>query len=559
MVGSELTAPVVASIDNTAFTLTQETTDENTVLTLSFKSDVEVEEVVANLSVTSEGATPLAYQVKAAAKDLNSATLADMKVKAKEVNSASIDLYYTGKAVISYVEDNMVFLADESGCAMVTLKSGASTEKLLPGVCVNFVGRGYNVDYDWISFYQATVTPIGDYVGEWQSPLRQDATAVPDVTQTGAFVRLTGVTANAPEEVTVGIPGIYEWTETYYSCNDANGNKIDLYLTGSNPYSSGLPYEAGTAVELIGVVYPYSRSNGMPTSFIIPTCIRPAVPEYTLPVGEYTGTGENIIYDHYLETWIVNVTADENDPYRYWFDYLIPSYAGCLITVYGDLSADGKTFSVPTGFARGDGYLSCLPSEENVEAAPKGTLLVADVAEDGTMVFRTGIGLSNYTDWAAIYGMDLGISNWGLYGGEYAGATFTPVIPLPVITDLAATVEGSNATLTWTQPTLHESQELIGYRIYCNGDVAGECDAETTTFVQENLREGEYTYYVTCLVNEKESEPSNSVTVTVDTTTGISTIQTTGSNIDYNLFGTRVDKAKSGEIRIRSGHKYIVK
>jgi hypothetical protein len=60
---------------------------------------------------------------------------------------------------------------------------------------------------------------------------------------------------------------------------------------------------------------------------------------------------------------------------------------------------------------------------------------------------------------------------------------------------------------------------LTGYRVYRNDMIAGETDADATTYLDEGLEPDVYEYYVTALYDDEESEPSNSVVVNTQVST----------------------------------------
>ncbi len=63
---------------------------------------------------------------------------------------------------------------------------------------------------------------------------------------------------------------------------------------------------------------------------------------------------------------------------------------------------------------------------------------------------------------------------------------------------------------------LFNFEQPIGYNVYRNGEVISEIESpDSTTYLDENLEDGEYTYYVTALYEEDESEPSNEVKVEI--------------------------------------------
>ncbi|MBW6515249.1 MAG: choice-of-anchor J domain-containing protein [Candidatus Cloacimonetes bacterium] len=68
------------------------------------------------------------------------------------------------------------------------------------------------------------------------------------------------------------------------------------------------------------------------------------------------------------------------------------------------------------------------------------------------------------------------------------------------------------------RPALPLRQELQGYKIYRNDNLIDEIPSpDILSYLDEDLFDGTYTYYVTADYDEGESEPSNTVTVTINT------------------------------------------
>ena len=70
--------------------------------------------------------------------------------------------------------------------------------------------------------------------------------------------------------------------------------------------------------------------------------------------------------------------------------------------------------------------------------------------------------------------------------------------------------------LSWTAPA---SSAVLGYNVYRNSAVIAEMVIETS-YGDEDLQNGDYSYYVTAVYETGESEPSNTVDVQV---TGVGT------------------------------------
>jgi len=95
-------------------------------------------------------------------------------------------------------------------------------------------------------------------------------------------------------------------------------------------------------------------------------------------------------------------------------------------------------------------------------------------------------------------------------------------IPNPVVQGerMSVAVSGQNNT-----PAYRANRELTGYRVYRDGAEIAETSETETTYYDENLDAGLYTYYVTALYGEEESDPSNEVEVEiVDSADDVTTV-----------------------------------
>ncbi len=133
------------------------------------------------------------------------------------------------------------------------------------------------------------------------------------------------------------------------------------------------------------------------------------------------------------------------------------------------------------------------------------------VAGYGDMIYFQGA-------WQSIsqaYNLDY---NWNIAGhvvDMVKGATIAKVIGhFPKTNSVAKDV--ATLKLGHIPPANHNSRILNGYNVYRNDTLIGTVnDSTTTTYLDAGLEDGVYTYYVTAVYDTGESEPSNTVTVTV--------------------------------------------
>lgn len=84
-------------------------------------------------------------------------------------------------------------------------------------------------------------------------------------------------------------------------------------------------------------------------------------------------------------------------------------------------------------------------------------------------------------------------------------------VPVPVVTDLAATADANNVTLTWTSP----DASITAYKIIRNDEEIVASQTELT-YADNGLNDGTYNYVVKALRGDAISNPSNSVEVVID-------------------------------------------
>ncbi len=90
-----------------------------------------------------------------------------------------------------------------------------------------------------------------------------------------------------------------------------------------------------------------------------------------------------------------------------------------------------------------------------------------------------------------------------------------PEIAIPP-ENLEATVMGSDVLLMWEAPSVN--RELLGYNVYRDDvNIFYAEGPENTTFFDMGLQSGTYTYYVTSVYDQAESQPCEPVEVTIGT------------------------------------------
>jgi hypothetical protein len=92
--------------------------------------------------------------------------------------------------------------------------------------------------------------------------------------------------------------------------------------------------------------------------------------------------------------------------------------------------------------------------------------------------------------------------------------TITLVEPEEILppTNLTATVSYEDITLSWSAPTRILNRDLTNYKIYRDEVEIAEVTSSILTYMDSDLSNGYYSYYVTAMYDEVESETSNMIT-----------------------------------------------
>jgi hypothetical protein len=146
----------------------------------------------------------------------------------------------------------------------------------------------------------------------------------------------------------------------------------------------------------------------------------------------------------------------------------------------------------------------------------------------------TEVSLNDGRVSVALSGLAPGVWNIGVRALDTAGnwsavssATLTVTLPAP--TNLHGSSPTNNPTLTWSA-----SVEATTYQVYRDGNMVATTSA--TTHQDQQAPEGQHTYVVRAVhANGAESAPSNEVTLLIDRTAPVVTVNGPGNNATYAL------------------------
>jgi hypothetical protein len=102
-------------------------------------------------------------------------------------------------------------------------------------------------------------------------------------------------------------------------------------------------------------------------------------------------------------------------------------------------------------------------------------------------------------------------------------------------TNLTASVTNQDVTLNWTAPT-NPGGTFLGYNVYRTGISIAQLPTSQTNYVDTNLPNGTYSYYVTAVYEGGESAPTNTVEVEITGGSNLTTINLTFEDqADFDL------------------------
>jgi hypothetical protein len=137
----------------------------------------------------------------------------------------------------------------------------------------------------------------------------------------------------------------------------------------------------------------------------------------------------------------------------------------------------------------------------------------------GFKVYRNGVEIAEITDPGTMtyYDEFLNAGDYSYYitaiydgfNESLPSNTEEIIIILAPPTQLSASSQPPDIVLDWVAP--EEGRNLTGYKVYRDGEEIVE--VIDVTYTDENVPNGNYTYYVTAVYGSYESEPSNEVTL----------------------------------------------
>lgn len=344
-----------------------------------------VGEYVSSFTLVADGVDSVEIVVKATVESLSYETISELKANSLKDGQR---YYYTGSAVVSHVENGVIWVNDETGGAQISCQNASD---FMPGDVVSFSGVAMSASQPWRSYLQGEVT-LAEYFN-WQMPTPKTVSG--ELTDSDYYCNVRLPKVRFTKQVTTEA---YGTTYNMYYFEDEDGN---TYMARSysvdGEYAQYEDFEKKVDYDISGIVWAYSKdSMTAPSPTINMTVVRTTEPPVSLPVGDWKANAEVVIWQGQTMEMDLEVAAVENDPYTYLFKKFIYDWNGGDCTVYGTVSPDGKRIDFYTGqqldgisTAAQDKFFGAYESyyvwEDDPTQAPfrKGTVIYGDLEEDG--------------------------------------------------------------------------------------------------------------------------------------------------------------------------------
>lgn len=340
-----------------------------------------VGEYESTLTLTAEGVEPVAITVTATAEDLAYATIAELK------ENSVVDgqrYYYTGRAVVSHVENGFIWVNDETGGAQVYCQNAS---EFMPGDVVSFSGEASSASWAWKTYLMGDVMLAEFY--NWQIPTPKIMSEALTEADFYCNVRLPKVRFTEVETTDV-----YGTPLNKYYFEDENGNAYVACSYDLEGEFAQMDFEKDVDYDISGVVWAYSpNSMTAPSPAINMTLVRTTEPPVSLSLGEWSTYAAPVWWHGDRYFFELEVLAVEDDPYTYQFNNFIEDWNGDDSPIFGTVSPDGKTIGFYCGQSTGvsdekedkffSGYECFEEYGADIPPFRKGTVIYGDMAEDG--------------------------------------------------------------------------------------------------------------------------------------------------------------------------------
>jgi hypothetical protein len=336
---------------------------------------------------------------------------------------------------------------------------------------------------------------------------------------------------------------------SYQDSNLPNGS-YSYYLQSSNASESGISDPCAPVTASVELLYP-------PTSLSYQKDDDDVILSWNVP-ATFGGLRSLLGYDVARDGVIIQRTSDLT--YR---DADLPNgiYQYYITAVYDSGSSQpSNTVTVNLELPYPASLLSHIVDGNKVSlswtAAPNSgglrDFLGYNIYRDGSLI--GSVNALNYED--------LGLTN-GIYQyyvtASYSSGESTPTNTVTATVEvsyppsnLSYQIQDDDVILSWNAAP-NQGRALLGYKIYKDGSILATLD--TPGYIDADLANGSYQYYVTALWDSGESEPSNTVTVNLEVLYPATNLTLTVNGDEVSLNWTA--PASSGGLRALSGYKLL--
>lgn len=521
-------------------------------LTLTATAPATEGDYAGELHIGYAGEEQLSYALELSVKDLNCATIAQLREKGVSM-SYGTKLYYTGSARINFMDRNRMSVSDPTGSVEL---QGVVPANVGAGCLVSFTTKAVG-SLGKNNHAYAVYDCVMDTFPNWEYPVADEVSAPPTADDFGRYLRVRHLSYKGETVVEPKFPNEDGFKPRYMRFADAEGQEYRVYPPQGTAYAFvDTLWLRGKDLELTGFVIDESESGGPREPWIYPVSIRPSEPSVRLPVGDYTMTGWSFVWSR-DESWTTRVDSVAGEPYLYVLSKVGTGMGGHIEPVLAEANEDATQLRILTGqrlWAGSDklhdDYLAAwsdytVGSGEWEEPLPKGTWLCLDYdAEAGLYRFDKIFDLAQWCH-GEIAGMDPKDYVFTHYG-IWRDGTLSYNLPFPVPTGLQTIANGNSVVLSWAAPE-KSKYTLTGYKVLCDGQEVGQTDAQTTLFANSNMRDGTYSFTVEAVYEEGVSEPSEASEITLVGTGIQSAVATDGAqDAHYNALGMRVGADSRG-------------
>ncbi|PKN78602.1 MAG: hypothetical protein CVU48_07915, partial [Candidatus Cloacimonetes bacterium HGW-Cloacimonetes-1] len=256
---------------------------------------------------------------------------------------------------------------------------------------------------------------------------------------------------------------------------------------------------------------------------------------------------------------LMNSYTDAHLPNGNYTYYLRSYYTEGLSSPSSEVSATIEVPYAPTNLTASLNGISTV--ELNWTAPPA----IRDRALMGYYIYRDNVQVAQVESPEVTTYEDSGLAEGVYYykvAAVYSAAlsAFSNTVQIAVgvaepPSNLTAVVNGDDVTLTWQQ--VSDTSSLVGFRVFRSGVMIAEISSPTQlSYIDSNLPNATYSYYIRAVYSDIESPNSATVNVTVEVRyppTGVTATVANGVNVQVRWLNPQVTRALTNYLVYRNG------